>query len=158
MARAGHMVLHPRRPGGAGRRPAPRRNPQQRPSIGCEAPGLAVAGIGNGLVIAPVTTVVLAGVDWRDAGAASGVLNTAQRVGQALGTALLGLALFTALSAALTGGATPLAAYTRATELALLGALAAAAVTFALVFALPRLPRPHRGPHPATTTGPKEKR
>ncbi len=119
-------------------------------------PGLAVAGIGNGLVIAPVTTVVLAGVDWRDAGAASGVLNTAQRIGQALGTALLGLVLFTSLSSALTGGATPLAAYTRAIELALLGALAAAALTFALVFALPRLP--HRRPHPATTPQSTEKR
>jgi EmrB/QacA subfamily drug resistance transporter len=107
-------------------------------------PGLAVAGIGNGLVIAPVTTVVLAGVDRRDAGAASGVLNTAQRVGQALGTAILGLVLFTALATALTGGATPLAAYTRAIELALLGALAAAAATFALVFALPRLPHRKR--------------
>jgi MFS family permease len=121
------------------------------PAVWWLVPGLAVAGIGNGLVIAPVTTVVLAGVDRRDAGAASGVLNTAQRIGQALGTALLGLVLFTALATALTDGATPAAAYTRAIELALLGALAAAAVTFALVFALPRVPHHQRGPHPATT-------
>jgi len=122
------------------------------PAVWWLVPGLAVAGIGNGLVIAPVTTVILAGVDRRDAGAASGVLNTAQRIGQALGTALLGLVLFTALATALTDGATPAAAYTRAIELALLGALAAAAaVTFALVFALPRVPHHQRGPHPATT-------
>ena len=121
-------------------------------------PGLAIAGIGNGLVIAPVTTVVLAGVDRRDSGAASGVLNAAQRIGQALGTAILGLVLFTALATALTDGATDLAAYTRAIELALLGALAAAALTFALVFALPRVPHRQRRPHPATTPPTKERR
>lgn len=100
-------------------------------------PGLAVAGIGNGLVIAPVTTIVLAGVPGPDSGAASGVLNTAQRVGQALGTTVLGLVLFTVLATATP--ATPTAeAYVGAIESALLGALAAAVATFLLVFALPR--------------------
>lgn len=110
------------------------------PAVWWLMPGLAVAGIGNGLVIAPVTTVVLAGVPGPDAGAASGVLNTAQRVGQALGTAVLGLILFTALGAALVDGASLTAAYTHAIELTLLGALATAATTFLLVFGLPRPP------------------
>lgn len=121
-------------------------------------PGLVIAGIGNGLVIAPVTTVVLAGVDRRDAGAASGVLNAAQRIGQAVGTALLGLILFTALATVQAGGDTDLAAYTRAIEFSLLGVLAAAALTFALVFALPRVPHRQRRAHSSTTPSPKERR
>jgi len=114
------------------------------PVVGWLVPGLAIAGIGNGLVIAPITTVVLAGVDRRDAGTASGVLNAAQRIGQALGTTILGMVLFTTLATALAGADTPLAAYTQAIKSALLAALAAAAVTFALVFALPRVPHPRR--------------
>ena len=61
-------------------------------------PSLLVAGIGSGFVIAPNVDVVLAGVPWQDAGAASGVLNTAQRLGNALGVAVVGVALFGSLA------------------------------------------------------------
>jgi EmrB/QacA subfamily drug resistance transporter len=60
-------------------------------------PWLALCGIGSGLVIAPNVDIVLAGVPRHDAGAASGVLNTAQRIGQALGIAVVGVVLFGAL-------------------------------------------------------------
>ena len=60
-------------------------------------PWLGLCGIGSGLVIAPNVEIVLAGVPRRDAGAASGVLNTAQRLGQALGIAVVGVVLFGAL-------------------------------------------------------------
>jgi EmrB/QacA subfamily drug resistance transporter len=59
-------------------------------------PWLALCGIGSGLVLAPNVEIVLAGVPRHDAGA-GGVLNTAQRLGQALGIAVVGVVLFGAL-------------------------------------------------------------
>jgi EmrB/QacA subfamily drug resistance transporter len=53
-----------------------------------------IAGAGGGLFLAPVTTVVLAGIKSRDAGSASGALATAQQVGAALGIALVGVIFF----------------------------------------------------------------
>ena len=66
-------------------------------------PGLLVAGVGSGFVIAPNVGIVLSGVPWRDSGSASGVLNTAQRVGQALGVAIVGVALFGLVGSAAPG-------------------------------------------------------
>ncbi len=57
-------------------------------------PALIVAGAGAGLVLAPLTSVILAGIKHTDAGAASGVLATAQQVGAAAGIAIVGLILF----------------------------------------------------------------
>jgi MFS family permease len=56
-------------------------------------PALLVDGIGMGLLTAPLVGTVLAGMDPRDAGAATGVLSTAQQVGNTLGVAAIG-ALF----------------------------------------------------------------
>jgi EmrB/QacA subfamily drug resistance transporter len=53
-----------------------------------------VAGLGGGFFIAPVTSVVLAGISSRDAGSASGALATAQQVGAALGIAVVGVIFF----------------------------------------------------------------
>ncbi|MGH9044622.1 MAG: MFS transporter [Acidimicrobiales bacterium] len=61
-------------------------------------PSLAFAGIGSGLTIAPNTNAVLARVPLASAGAAGGVLSTAQRVGTALGVAIVGVLLFGALA------------------------------------------------------------
>lgn len=58
------------------------------------APGLFVDGLGMGLVIAPVTSVVLAAADPRLAGSAAGVVSTVQQVGGALGVALIGLVYY----------------------------------------------------------------
>ena len=66
-------------------------------------PVLLVGSIGSGLVIAPNVDVVLSGVPWQDAGSASGVLNTSQRLGQAVGIAVVGVALFASIG---TGAAT----------------------------------------------------
>ncbi|MFF0411590.1 MFS transporter [Kitasatospora sp. NPDC004745] len=77
------------------------------------APGLFVDGLGMGLVIAPVTSVVLAGVEPRLAGSAAGVLATVQQVGGALGIALIGLLYY--------GAGDPVAAFGRSvTALAVL--------------------------------------
>ncbi len=58
------------------------------------APVLFVAGLGLGLFIAPLTTLVLAGIQGREAGSASGVLSSVQQVGGALGVAVIGVVLF----------------------------------------------------------------
>jgi hypothetical protein len=60
-------------------------------------PSLLVAGLGVGLVLAPVISVILAGIRSTDAGAASGVLATAQQVGAAVGIAAAGVIFFAQL-------------------------------------------------------------
>lgn len=56
--------------------------------------GLMIGGLGAGLVLAPVTGVILAGIKPSDAGAASGVLATAQQIGAAAGIAIAGIIFF----------------------------------------------------------------
>ncbi|HXR44203.1 MAG TPA: hypothetical protein VN759_05305, partial [Pseudolysinimonas sp.] len=55
---------------------------------------LLVAGIGSGLFIAPNAQFIVATVDRAEAGAASGVIGTMQRVGSAIGIAVIGSVLF----------------------------------------------------------------
>ncbi|WP_375489486.1 MFS transporter [uncultured Jatrophihabitans sp.] len=50
---------------------------------------LVVFGLGNGLAFVPLTTSALSGVEPRDAGAASGLVNVMQQVGGSLGLAVL---------------------------------------------------------------------
>jgi MFS family permease len=61
------------------------------------APGLVVAGFGQGLLMSPLFGVVLSQVPRAAAGAASGVLTTTQQTALALGVATLG-SLFLALA------------------------------------------------------------
>ncbi|MFJ9445773.1 MFS transporter [Kitasatospora sp. NPDC101235] len=96
------------------------------------APGLFVDGLGMGLVIAPVTSVVLVGVEPRLAGSAAGVVSTVQQVGGALGIALIGLVYY--------GAGDPTAAFGRSV-------LALAALELVLVGLVRFLPHgaPRRG-------------
>jgi hypothetical protein len=55
---------------------------------------LAIAGIGNGLFIAPNARFIVATVDRSEAGAASGVIGTMQRIGSAIGIAVVSSVLF----------------------------------------------------------------
>jgi EmrB/QacA subfamily drug resistance transporter len=55
---------------------------------------MVLAGLGLGLVVVPLVDVTLAGVAVRDAGAASGVLNTTRQLGQAFGVAAVGVVFF----------------------------------------------------------------
>ena len=57
--------------------------------LGHVLPGLVVTGLGLGLIFAPSTASATAGVEARDVGAASAMVNTAQQIGGSLGTALL---------------------------------------------------------------------
>lgn len=64
--------------------------------IGWLLPGLAVDGIGMGMVLAPLTTVALAEVAPARAGAASGVLVTVNQTGNAVGVAVIGVIFYQA--------------------------------------------------------------
>ncbi len=57
-------------------------------------PPLVVGGIGSGMFIAPNARFIVATVSREDAGAASGVLGTMQRIGSAIGIAVIGSVLF----------------------------------------------------------------
>ena len=57
-------------------------------------PALVVCGLGLGLVAPTLVDVILAGVHHRDAGSASGVLNTNLQLGGAIGVALIGVVFF----------------------------------------------------------------
>lgn len=61
-------------------------------------PVILVFGLGMGLIVPPLADVVLAGVDERHAGAASGVVNTGMQVGNAVGVAVIGVILFGAIA------------------------------------------------------------
>jgi EmrB/QacA subfamily drug resistance transporter len=52
-------------------------------------PGLMVTGIGAGIIFPTAFAAGTAGVDWRDAGSASAMVNTANQVGGSIGIALL---------------------------------------------------------------------
>ena len=61
------------------------------------APGLVLVGLGMGLCIAPLSTVVLSVAGPSQAGAISGVLSTVQQVGNSLGVGAIGVVFFGAL-------------------------------------------------------------
>ncbi|BFV59202.1 MFS transporter [Kitasatospora sp. CMC57] len=66
-------------------------------AIGWITPALLVAGFGMGMVMAPLSASVLAGIPPQFAAAASGVLSTAVQVGTALGVAIIGNLFYNAL-------------------------------------------------------------
>ncbi|HWH26329.1 MAG TPA: MFS transporter [Pseudolysinimonas sp.] len=104
-------------------------------------PSLALAGAGTGLFIAPNLQFIVATVDRSEAGAASGVLGTVQRLGAAAGVAVVGSVLFGTLvfpsdrrpTAADIGNA-----FGHSSALAIGVSALLAAIAFALVFVLPK--------------------
>ena len=61
-------------------------------------PGLFVAGLGLGLVVAPMFDIVLAAVTDRETGSASGVLNATQQLATSVGIAVFGTVFFDAMA------------------------------------------------------------
>jgi EmrB/QacA subfamily drug resistance transporter len=57
--------------------------------VGDLLPGFLLIGVGLGFSFVPVSIAALAGVTGRDAGLASGLINTSQQIGGALGLAIL---------------------------------------------------------------------
>jgi EmrB/QacA subfamily drug resistance transporter len=95
-------------------------------------PALAVDGIGMGLLTAPLVATVVGGMDARHAGAASGVLSTAQQVGNTIGVAAIGAIFYGAIG--------PNGDYAGAFELALVAVAAVCLAVAALVRLLPGRP------------------
>ncbi|WP_433153245.1 MFS transporter [Actinomadura nitritigenes] len=100
-------------------------------------PGLALAGAGMGLVLAPMSAIVLAGVGERHAASAAGILSTFQQVGGAIGVAVVGIVFYDVL------GAHPLPAdVADAFKAGLLPIIGFSTATAALAQLLPKPPRP----------------
>ena len=57
-------------------------------------PALFLSGMGLGLVISPAINFILATVDMKDAGSASGLITTVQQTGGAVGVAIIGVIFF----------------------------------------------------------------
>jgi MFS family permease len=99
---------------------------------------LAIAGLGNGLFIAPNAQFIVATVDRADAGAGSGVISTMQRVGSAIGIAIIGSVLFGTLTISGHDAASVAKGFTDSSAAAMLVSTAFSLVAFLLVFTLPK--------------------
>lgn len=62
-------------------------------------PGMLLTGMGMALVMTPMFSIVLADVDPKHAGSASGIMNAVQQLGGAIGVALIGVIFFGQLTA-----------------------------------------------------------
>ena len=103
--------------------------------IAAMSPGLAVVGVGMGLSFAPFFDLVLAGVEDREAGSASGVLTAVQQLGGAFGVAVVGTVFFHAVA---DGAATSaVAAFRHGSTVALAVAVGMVLATIALSALLP---------------------
>jgi EmrB/QacA subfamily drug resistance transporter len=97
-------------------------------------PALAVDGIGMGLLTAPLVATVVGAMDPRHAGAASGVLSTANQVGNTIGIAAIGAIFYGAIG--------PDGDYAGAFELSLVAVATVCLAVSALVQLLPGRPAP----------------
>lgn len=107
--------------------------------VALAAPPLFVAGLGMGLIMAPLSSTALLGLPGRHAGAAAGTLATALQVGSAVGVAAIGIVFYGVLGPV---GAAP--AYPAALQVSL-------AVLIGLVLAVGGLAQ--RLPAPADRSG-----
>jgi EmrB/QacA subfamily drug resistance transporter len=98
-------------------------------------PGYLLVGFGLALSFVAVSIAALAGVGPRDAGLASGLLNTSQQIGGALGVAIAGSVAVTHAQSLLHSGHAPSAAYTSGYAIGfwVLAGFAAAGVVVAIL-------------------------
>ncbi len=96
-------------------------------------PALLVSGVGIGLALSPLFSIILNGVRDPEVGSASGVLNAMQQFGGAAGVAVLGTVFFSLLGSQVTP-----AHYSSVIQWTLLLTGALMVATFALAFLLPR--------------------
>jgi EmrB/QacA subfamily drug resistance transporter len=106
-------------------------------------PGLAVFGIGMGMIFVPLFSIIMGEIADREVGSASGLLESSQQLGASLGVSILATLFFSTLSAG--GGAQHPAmavpASLLAAERTLLITLAMIVAAFALGWLLPRRAR-----------------
>ncbi|MET9510122.1 MFS transporter [Streptomyces flavidovirens] len=101
---------------------------------------LVVMGLGMGLIVAPLTDVVLSEVPRQHAGSASGLINTMGQMGNALGLGLVSVVFFGVIDDGLASTAVGLA-FVDAFQNALWWTTAVLVAIFCLMFALPARPR-----------------
>jgi EmrB/QacA subfamily drug resistance transporter len=102
-------------------------------------PGFLLIGVGLGFSFVPVSIAALAGVTGRDAGLASGLINTSQQIGGALGLAILTTIATTHTDNLLKSGEDRPHAFTQGYSLAFWAGVGFAVVSLvATVFALKR--------------------
>jgi EmrB/QacA subfamily drug resistance transporter len=107
--------------------------------VGDLLPGFLLIGVGLGFSFVPVSIAALAGVTGRDAGLASGLINTSQQIGGALGLAILTTIATTHAENLLGEGEDQAHAFTSGYSLAFwAGAGFAAISVIATIFALKR--------------------
>jgi EmrB/QacA subfamily drug resistance transporter len=107
--------------------------------LGDLLPGFIIIGVGLGFAFVPVSIAALAGVTGREAGLASGLINTSQQIGGALGLAILATVANTRTESRLDSGAAEPAALTDGFSLAFgVGAAFALAGLVATLIALRR--------------------
>lgn len=109
------------------------------PSWWALLPGIAVGGLGMGLVVAPLTEIALREVPVGLASEASGIYNSVGQLSAALGFATIGAVYFASTTAA-TGPADPV--FAAATTTALLAGSGVAVLAAATTWALPRRAAP----------------
>jgi EmrB/QacA subfamily drug resistance transporter len=95
-----------------------------------------LAGVGGGLIFAPLFDIILADVSDEEVGTGAGLLNAVQQFSGAAGVALLGTVFFELL---------PKHMFAGATEWIIWMSVAAYAVTFAVAFMLPKRAREGAG-------------
>jgi len=112
-------------------------------------PGLLLAGAGNGFFLAPNVQFIVATVDNAEAGAASGVVQTVQRMGTAIGVAIIGSILFGALTPDKMVPGLIGQAFKDGAAGAMLTSAIMAVAAFFLVFTLPKRIQLHGAPSAA---------
>lgn len=100
------------------------------------APGLFITGLGFGAAATPISLFALADVPMREAGSASGLINTMLQLGFAVGIAGAALTFFSPLDSAHGTGA--LETFSNALGITLLTGVGLAVVAFACASGLPR--------------------
>jgi hypothetical protein len=107
-------------------------------------PGLAVFGIGMGMIFVPLFSIIMGEIDDHEVGSASGLLESSQQLGASLGVAILVTLFFSTLAPGPGGPQTALAAGRQvlAAERTLLATLALIGIAFAAGWLLPRRARP----------------
>jgi hypothetical protein len=96
------------------------------------APAMMLIGVGQGLSLGPLTVAGMRGVEPRDAGAASGVINAAHQLGLAFGLALLVVVFAAAAPAVAADARSALAQQISAALAGTMGLLALAGVFAAI--------------------------
>jgi EmrB/QacA subfamily drug resistance transporter len=114
---------------------------------------LLLFGTGNGLAFVPLTMASLAGVDPKDAGAASGLVNVMQQVGGALGLSVLvtifGTASRNEAKHALAGAAGQVQVFVHAADRAFLAAAILMALSVLMVASMRNKPQGRPATHDA---------